>query len=146
MPELFAHHPPYTRWAHVLLRLFAGAIVAQHGAQKLFGVLGGMGGTPGATAPFLHQFWFAGIIELFGGILIIVGLFTKLAGFILSGELAVAYFSVHAPHGFWPIRNQGDLAVILCFVFLYFATTGAGTVSMDYLLARRPKPVMSGAA
>jgi putative oxidoreductase len=145
MPELFAYHPPYARWAHVLLRVFAGAIIAQHGAQKILGVLGGMG-APGATAPFLHQFWFAGMIELVGGALIMVGLFTRLAGFIMSGELAVAYFTVHAPRGFWPIENKGELAVTLCFVFLYFAATGAGAISLDYLLARRPKPVMSGAA
>jgi putative oxidoreductase len=143
MPELFAHHPPYARWAHVLLRLFAGAIIAQHGAQKLFGVLGGLGGTPGAAAPFLHQFWFAGVIELFGGILLILGLFTRVAGFIMSGEMAVAYFTVHAHNGFWPIQNKGELAVTLCFVFLYFAATGAGAVSLDYLLARRSKPAIA---
>jgi putative oxidoreductase len=108
-------------------------------------VLGGIGGVPGATAPFLHQFWFAGIIEFVGGILIMLGLLTRLAGFILSGEMAVAYFTVHAHNGFWPIQNKGELAVIFCFVFLYFAATGAGAVSLDYILARRPRPVMSGA-
>lgn len=144
MADLFAHHPPYARWAHVLLRIFAGAIVAQHGAQKLFGAFGGFGGVPGATAPMWHQMWVAGVLEFAGGILIIIGLLTRIAGFLLSGELAVAYFTVHVKQGFWPILNKGELAVILCFVFLYFAATGAGAVSVDYMLARRrPKPVMT---
>src|ERR1035437_7200320 len=111
MSDLFAYHPPYARWAHVLLRIFTGALIAQHGAQKLFGVFGGMGGIPGASAPMWHQFWVAGILESTGGLLLILGLFTRVIGFILSGEMAVAYLTVHAKQGFWPIQNKGELAV-----------------------------------
>lgn len=138
MTDHALQHPPYARWAHILLRLFTGAIIAQHGAQKLFGVL---------DSPMVAQvgtlFWFAGIIELFGGILLILGLCTRPVAFIVSGEMAVAYFMNHFPHGFWPVLNKGELAVLLCFNFLYFAATGAGAFSFDYLLARRKaKPVM----
>ena len=107
MPDFLAYHPPYARWAHVLLRIFTGALMAQHGAQKLFGVLGGFG-MPGGTAPMWHQFWVAGILELAGGLLLILGLFTRVTGFILAGEMAVAYFTVHAKQGFWPIQNKGS--------------------------------------
>jgi putative oxidoreductase len=143
MSDLLAHHPPYARWAHVLLRIFTGALIAQHGAQKLFGVLGGMG-MSGAAAPLWHQLWVAGVLEFVGGVLLILGLLTRVVGFILAGEMAVAYFTVHAKQGFWPIQNKGELAVIFCFVFLYFAATGAGAVSLDYALSRRkPKPIMA---
>ncbi|HLP99511.1 MAG TPA: DoxX family protein, partial [Candidatus Limnocylindria bacterium] len=93
-----------------LMRLVAGFLYACHGAQKLFGVLGG--------ARELHDPWglAAGIIEFGGGVLIALGLFTTIAAFVASGEMAVAYFRAHAPHGFWPIRNRGELAVLFCFV------------------------------
>jgi putative oxidoreductase len=74
---------------------------------------------------------FAGVLELVGGLLILVGLFTRPTAFILSGEMAAAYFMAHAPHGFLPILNQGELAVVYCFVFLYFAVAGAGAFSID---------------
>lgn len=142
MTDLFAHHPPYARWAHVLLRLFAGAIIMQHGSQKLFGLLGGMGGA-GEVAHIGTLLWFGGIIEFFGGLLVFVGLFTRIAAFLLAGELAVAYFTVHFQRGFWPILNHGELAVALCFIFLYLAATGAGAISLDYIMARRrPSSVM----
>lgn len=142
MTDLFRNHPPYARWAHVLLRMFAGALIAQHGAQKLFGMLGGTMGH-GETAALGTLQWFAGCIELFGGILLLVGLFTRIVAFIMSGEMAVAYFMVHARKAFWPVVNRGELAVMLCFVFLYFAATGAGAVSLDYIRTRRrPQPVM----
>lgn len=132
-------HPPYARWAHILLRLFAGALFAQHGAQKLFGVL-----QSPMTAPIGSQFWFAGIIEFFGGLLLILGLFTRPAAFIAAGEMAFAYFTVHIKQGFWPILNKGEPAILFCFTFLYFAATGAGAFSLDYLRSRRKiKPVMA---
>lgn len=143
MPTTSTHHVPYARWAHTLLRIVSGAIIAQHGAQKLFGVLGGLGGVVGAAAPPGSKMWLVGILELAGGLLLLVGLFTRIVAFLLSGEMAFAYFTVHAPNGFWPIQNKGELAVALCFIFLYFAATGAGAGSLDALLRRRrPTPVM----
>jgi putative oxidoreductase len=109
-----------------LLRIVAGFMFACHGAQKLFGVLGGKR----ATEPLMML---AGGIEFVGGILILVGLFTGIAAFIASGEMAAAYFMVHAGQGFWPIVNKGELAVLYCFVFLYIAAHGAGKWSIDGL-------------
>jgi putative oxidoreductase len=108
-----------------LLRLVAGLLFAFHGVQKMFGILGGQ------QPPFLSQIWFAGVIELVGGVLIAVGLFTSLAAFIASGEMAVAYFQAHAPKGTWPTLNGGELAVLYCFLFLYIAARGGGRYSID---------------
>jgi putative oxidoreductase len=143
MSDLFAQHPPYARWAHVLLRIFAGAIIMQHGAQKLFGLLGGMGGT-GASAHMGTLMWVGGIIEFFGGLLVLIGLFTRVAAFLLAGMMATAYFTVHVERAFWPIINHGELALTLCFVFLYLASTGAGAVSFDYARARRRPQLPTG--
>jgi putative oxidoreductase len=110
---------------YALLRIVAGLLFACHGAQKLFGVLGQQ------QAPMLSQFWFAGVIELFGGIAIAIGLFASLAAFICSGEMAVAYFQAHAPRSNWPILNGGELAVVYCFLFLYIAARGNGTWSVQ---------------
>ena len=82
----------------------------------------------------------AGIIELVGGLLIAIGLFTSIAAFIAAGQMAVAYFMAHAPKGAWPIQNQGELAVVLCFLFLYFAAQGSGIWSADAARRRRPYP------
>ncbi|MGI9090959.1 MAG: DoxX family protein [Gemmatimonadaceae bacterium] len=142
MPDLFAQHPAYARWAHVLLRIFAGAIIMQHGSQKLFGFFGGMGDA-GATAPIGTIVWVGGIIEFFGGLMLLLGVFTRVAAFLLAGMMAVAYFTVHARRDFWPILNHGELAVALCFIFLYLAATGPGPLSVDWALAhRRPSSVM----
>lgn len=132
-----------TRWAHVLLRIFAGAVICQHGAQKLFGLLGGVDGAGHAAGINLTLSGIAGPLEFFGGLLIIIGLFTRGVAFILAGEMAVAYFLMHSPRGFWPVMNHGELPVILCFVFLYLAATGAGVFSIDHLRTRnRPSSVM----
>ena len=110
--------------AYALMRIVLGFLFACHGAQKLFGVLGGQ--------PQHHGLMlFAGIIEFFGGVLIGLGLFTRVAAFIASGEMASAYFMVHAKGGFWPILNHGELAVALCFAFLFIAANGAGKYSLD---------------
>jgi putative oxidoreductase len=77
------------------------------------------------------------LLEFFGGLLIVLGLFTHFVAFILSGEMAVAYFMAHAKNGFWPIQNHGELAVLYCFVFLYFAAAGAGPLSLDDLIRRK---------
>jgi putative oxidoreductase len=119
-----------------LLRVIVGFTFCCHGAQKLFGLFGGMGGH-GAKAGVLSLLWFAGILEFFGGLLVILGLFTRPVALILCGEMAVAYFRVHAPRGLWPIVNMGELAVVYCFVFLYFFAAGAGPVSLDRIIRKR---------
>jgi putative oxidoreductase len=119
-----------------LLRFMAGLMFALHGAQKLLGAFGGMGGS-GATAEPLTQMWVAGILELVGGLLISVGLLTRPVAFILSGMMAVAYFTAHFPNGFWPIQNQGELAALYCFVFLYFSARGPGKYSLDAVVFRK---------
>lgn len=143
MADLHAQHPTTARWAHVLLRIFAGAVVCQHGAQKLFGLLGGIDGAGHAAGVGLTLVGIAGPIEFIGGVLIVLGLFTRPVAFLLSGEMAAAYFLMHFPRGFWPVLNRGETPVLLCFAFLYLAATGAGAFSFDYLRTRnRPSAVM----
>jgi len=122
---------------HDLLRIVAGLLFMQHGAQKVLGLLGGYRGTPGATAPLLSQSGLAGVLELGGGLLLAVGLFTRPVAFVLSGLMAVAYVKAHAPDGFWPLLNRGELPVLFSFVFLLFAASGAGPWSLDALRRRR---------
>lgn len=119
----------YSAFLYALMRIIVGALFACHGAQKLFGVLGGtkQTGTLMVTA---------GVIEFAGGILIAVGLFTGYAAFIASGQMAVAYFTRHSPGGFWPIVNRGELAALYCFVFLYIASRGSGILSIDALFGK----------
>jgi putative oxidoreductase len=111
-----------------ILRIIIGFLFLQHGTAKLFGIphIAMFDGLQLASLLGL-----AGILELVGGVLILIGLYTRQAAFILSGEMAFAYFMAHAPHGFLPILNQGELAVVYCFVFLYFAVAGAGAYSID---------------
>jgi putative oxidoreductase len=110
---------------YAIMRIVVGFTYSCHGAQKLFGVLGGHG--------LVHEpmMRVAGAIEFVGGILIIVGFFTRFTAFIASGEMAVAYFRVHAPRGFFPLVNQGELAVVYCFIFLYIASRGAVKWKID---------------
>lgn len=110
---------------YALLRIVAGLLFAQHGAQKLFGALGG------EAQPIASLMGLAGVIELGGGLLIAVGLLGGLAAFIASGEMAVAYFKAHAPGGLFPIQNHGELPVVYCFLFLYIASHGSGIWSVD---------------
>ncbi|MBI4420922.1 MAG: DoxX family protein [Gemmatimonadetes bacterium] len=117
---------------HNVLRVMAGFLWAPHGAQKLLGLL-----TQSDPADFLTRAWFAGVIEFFGGTLIVLGLFVRPVAFLAAGEMAVAYFISHAPNEFWPIRNRGELAVLYCFLWLYFVAAGAGSFSLDALIRRR---------
>ncbi len=115
-----------------LLRVMAALLLLQHGTQKL---LGFPSMPAGRSAPeFLTLIWFAGVIELVGGTLLALGLFSRPVAFILSGELAVAYWMGHAPRGFMPIVNAGELAVLYSFVFLYLAAAGPGPWSLDHAL------------
>jgi len=119
----------YSSFFYALMRIVSGALFACHGAQKLFGVLGG-------TKPTETLMIAAGVIEFFGGVLIAVGLFAGYAAFIASGQMAVAFFRSHYPAGFWPIMNRGELAVLFCFVFLYIASRGSGILSVDALFGK----------
>lgn len=129
----FASLNPY---ALSLLRIIVGFGFSLHGFQKIFGVLGGAGGS-GQPAQFLTVPWVAGVLELVGGLLVLVGLFTSPVAFLLSGQMAVAYFWAHAPRGFWPVQNTGELAMLYCFVFLYLFTAGPGPWSLDHWLRKK---------
>jgi putative oxidoreductase len=125
-----------------ILRVVAGLMFAMHGTQKLFGYPPMSKGMAGPLPPLLKV---AGGIELICGILIVVGFFTGIAAFIACGEMAVAYFMGHASHGgFWPIENQGELAVLYCFVWLFVSAHGAGIWSIDNTMRRRT-PVVTTA-
>ena len=126
---------------HSLLRVMTGALFMQHGLQKLFGLLLAPDRPWSGAPPMFSQFWFAGVLETFGGLLIVLGLFTRPVAFILAGEMAVAYFQAHAPRGFWPLRNGGEPTVLYSFVFLYLFATGAGPFSLDAILRRRRESV-----
>jgi putative oxidoreductase len=120
-----------------LLRVISGLMLMQHGVQKLFGELGGWRGQPGATAPLVSLSGLAGVLEVFVAPLLVAGLFTRPVAFLLSGMLAVAYFKTHAPDGFWPIVNRGELAALYCFVFFYLSARSGGAYSVDAWLDRR---------
>ncbi len=123
-------------FARSLLRIVAGFTFSLHGMQKMLGAFGGMDGK-GATVPYVSLFGLAGGLELIGGLLLILGLFTSPVAFILCGEMAVAYFKAHFPHGFLPLVNHGELAVLYCFIFLYLCTVGAGPLSLDSLVRKK---------
>src|ERR1700743_918595 len=122
-------------FALALLRIVAGFTFTLHGAQK-FGALGGLGRHAAAAYSML---WFAGVLEIIGGPLIILGLFTRPVAFILCGEMAVAYFTVHVPMGpfLFPLLNMGEITVLYCFFFLYLVIAGPGAVSLDAMLGRK---------
>jgi putative oxidoreductase len=122
MQKVLGRFAPYL---YAILRIVVGLAFAQHGAQKLFGALGGQAVSLGT------QRGLAGVIEFVGGIMISLGLFTSPIAFLASGEMAWAYFQSHAPRGFWPIQNGGELAVLYCFIFLYVAAVGSGKLSID---------------
>jgi putative oxidoreductase len=126
---------PYSLYLYAIMRIVVGFLFACHGAQKLFGVLGGMGPS-GGSAPLFSLMGFASVIEFFGGLLIIVGWLTGYAAFIASGEMAFAYFMAHYPRGFWPILNDGEPPVLFCFIFLYMASKGAGVWSIERTFGR----------
>lgn len=120
-----------------IFRIVFGLLFLLHGSQKLFNY---PMGPPEYGFPFPLFSWpgFAGALELVGGLLIMLGLFTRPVAFIVSGEMAVAYFKGHfKPQAFWPLENGGELAVLFCFAFLYLAFAGGGRWSLDYLLRRR---------
>jgi putative oxidoreductase len=125
------------RWGSYLLsalRIAAGFLFMAHGTQKLFGW---PTAEPRPGVDLLSIMGLAGVLETFGGLLLLLGLFTRPVAFVLAGEMAVAYFMAHAPRGFFPLLNKGEPAVLYCFVFLYLAAAGPGPWSLDALRYRR---------
>ena len=122
-----------TRWTPCLLsimRIVVAFLFIQHGSQKLFGLPSPL---PMGPFPLISLIGIAGILEFFGGLLLLLGLFTRPVAFVLCGQMAMAYFKAHAPQGLWPLLNGGELAAFYCFVFLYLAAAGAGPWSVDHL-------------
>jgi putative oxidoreductase len=130
---------PVNRWSPYflsILRIIAAFVYGVHGTQKLFGLP--------APFPVPHLpplFLAGGMIETFGGLLLLVGLFTRPFAFVLTGEMAIAYFKFHAPRGFRPLLNDGEGAVLYCFIFLFLASAGGGPWSFDRLLRKRASTV-----
>jgi putative oxidoreductase len=128
--------PNYSVWAprvHSLVRIMTGLLFIEHGLMKLVHFPAPQPGVPTHLPALLVA---AGLIEIFAGGLITVGLFIRIAAFIASGEMAIGYFIYHAPQSFWPGLNQGDAALLFCFIFLYFAFAGGGEWSLDALRGR----------
>ncbi|OCJ12530.1 DoxX family protein [Rhizobium sp. AC27/96] len=115
---------PYQPAALAVLRIVTAILFIEHGTQKLFGF-------PPAPYEITTLFFVAAVMELVGGILILIGLFTRPVAFLLSGEMAIAYFTVHMPINFFPANNQGDGAVLFCFIFLFLVFAGAGEWALD---------------
>lgn len=124
----------YAPYVLSVLRIVAGFLFLQHGSQKLFGF---PKPPPGGQPPVASLYGVAGLFEFIGGILIMIGLLTRPVAFLLSGQMAVAYFKVHAPMGFWPTKNEGEAAVFYCFLFLYLCFAGPGSWSLDGLFGFR---------
>ena len=130
-------HSKYQEYTWAILRIVTGLAFMTHGLPKLFGWLGGFGG-PGEAAALMSRFGVAGVLETFGGLLIVFGLFTRPVAFLLAGEMAVAYFWIHS--GFsdpWWWTNGGEKAMLFSFIFLFFSAWGAGPFSVDARLAAR---------
>jgi putative oxidoreductase len=123
----------WTPQALSVLRIMTGLLFLEHGTQKLLGFPPSEHSFPALFSLMGVQ----GVLELIGGFLILIGLFTRPVAFILAGDMAVAYFMAHAPRGFFPTLNGGQLAILFCFVFLYLVVAGGGTWSVDAQLARR---------
>jgi putative oxidoreductase len=120
-----------------ILRIVAALLFFEHGTAKLLG----FPASPHAPE-FLSLSWFAGVLELIGGALLVLGLFTRWVAFILSGEMAFAYWMAHAPKSFYPLANGGDAAILFCFLFLYFVFAGPGPWSLDAILRKDIKGVV----
>ena len=124
----------YTPYALAALRIVAALIFIEHGTQKLFGFPAPP--QSGLPAAFTLS-WFGAVLETFGGLLVLIGLFTRPVAFVLAGEMAVAYWMFHAPQGLYPVANMGEAAILYCFIFLFIAAAGPGAWSLDGLRQRR---------
>ena len=135
-PSLVTRWRSWSPYLLSVLRIIAAFLFIQFGTAKVFGLPAPVM-PDGGTAPVGSLAWVAGALEAFGGPLLLLGLFTRPVAFILSGEMAFAYFIGHAPQGFWPVLNQGHPAVLFCFLFLYLSAAGAGPWSLDAARERR---------
>jgi putative oxidoreductase len=124
---------PYQSVVLSIMRIGVGLLFMQHGAQKLFGWFGGVGGQ-GQTVELFSQFGLAGVLEFFGGALIVLGLLTRLVAFLLSGEMLVAFLQAHMPQGGFPVENGGELTLLYSAIFLYLVASGPGRLSVDAAL------------
>jgi len=131
-PATLIDTTPYAPYVLSVVRIVVGLLFFEHGLSKLYGFPQGS-----ALQVFLTLGWFSGAIEFAGGALLTIGLWSRFAAFIMSGEMAFAYFISHAPHSFFPILNRGDAAILYCFIFLYLAFAGPGPWSIDALIQRR---------
>ncbi|MER5879064.1 MULTISPECIES: DoxX family protein [unclassified Streptomyces] len=130
-------------YAIALFRIVVGLLFAVHGAASLFGVLGGAAGTDGGTVDAgTWPGWYAAVIQLVAGALVLLGLGTRAAAFVASGSMAFAYFDVHQSAALWPIQNGGELSALFCWAMLLLVFTGSGALGLDRLLtARTPAAV-----
>lgn len=126
----------WSDWALTVLRIVVGFLFFCHGAQKMLGWFADPGMPPHPAPAFPSLIWFAGVLELVGGALIALGILTRPIAFLLSGEMAVAYFKAHAPHGWVPLMNHGEAAVLFCFIFLFFAVHGGGPYTLESSMRR----------
>ncbi|SRR5690606_16209389 len=127
---MMATSPKLADTTHGILRIVAGLLFMQHGVQKLFGWLGGFG-PEGGTAPLFSMFGLAGVLEVFGGLLIVLGLFTRPVALVLIVEMLAAYIIAHLPQGFWPILNGGEPALLYAAIYLFMAAAGSGRFAID---------------
>ena len=134
-PGLVAKWSTWAPQLRSVLRIVAAFMFIQPGTMKLFAFPIGMPPN-GDTTPFMSQMWIGAVLEVFGGGLLLLGLFTRPVAFLLSGEMAVAYFQFHAPQSFWTVVNNGAPAVLFCFLWLYFSAAGAGPWSVDAMRGR----------
>ena len=131
----FRHLERFQPQLLAILRIVTGLLFLEHGLSKFFGFP-----VPFPVHPLPTLLLAAGVIELVAGLLITIGLFTRLAAFIASGEMAVAYWMQHFPKSPWPLANMGEGAILFCFVFLYICAAGPGAWSLDHMRMRRPLP------
>jgi putative oxidoreductase len=120
---------------YAIMRIVVGLLFAFHGAQKLFGAF------EGTARPIGSLMGLAGLIEFTAGVCVMLGVLAAVAAFIASGQMAFAYWLAHVPRGGWPIQNDGELAVLFCFVFLFISTRGSGIWSLDAVLLRRRRAI-----
>lgn len=135
MPTIAARWRTLAPWFQGTLRIVAAADFMTHGTLKLFAIPAGA--NPAHTVELFSQMGLAGVLETFGGALMLLGVFTRPIAFVLSGEMAVAYFQAHFPVSVYPIFSGGEAPLLFCFIWLFYSAAGAGRLSLDEVIARR---------